>query len=204
MNKAGSKVICGHYKASDRIYKLKMKTEIIKTTLNKIPKKIVLEKGVKKIYFFEHKGSLDLTTIEIEASQPNGEVGLKGSVSLKNKDDFNLKTLTTHFVGDNKVRIHIKAVLDDQAKLNFDGMINIEKGADFADSFLQQDNLLISDNVVCNSAPQLQIKANEVKASHGVTMGSFDPNQLFYLKSRGLSEKESKKLLIEGFLANPL
>jgi len=177
-----------------------VKTEIIKTTLNKIPSKIFLKKDVKKVYFFEHTGGLKTKTIEIIAKERGGEVELKGSVSLKNTDDFNLKTLTTHFVGNNKVRIHIKAVLDDQAKLNYEGLINIEKGADFSDSFLQQDNLLLNDGVVCNSSPQLQIKANEVKASHGVTMGSFDQNQLFYLKSRALSEKMAKKLLVQGFL----
>ena len=177
-----------------------MKKIIIKVYLKNFPSKVYLEEGVRKIFVFKHKGGLKTKKIEIIADNSNGEVELKGSVVLKNNEEFNLSTKTIHKVGNNKVRVHIKAVLDDQAKLNYEGLINIEKGADFADSYLQQDNLLMSDNVVCNSTPQLQIKANEVKASHGVTMGSFDQNQLFYLKSRGLSEKEAKKLLVEGFL----
>lgn len=177
-----------------------MLKEVIKTKLKKIPDKIYLEEGIKKVIFFTHKGSLNGKIIEIIADGSNGEVELKGSVVLKNQEEFDLLTKTIHKVGNNKVRVHIKAVLDDSAKFNFEGLINIEEGSDFADSYLQQDNLVLSDNVICNSTPQLEIKANEVKASHGVTVGNFDPNQLFYLQSRGLSVKDSKKLLIEGFL----
>lgn len=177
-----------------------MLKEVIKTQIKKIPEKIYLEEGVKKVYIFKHKGGLKPTSIEIIAGESNGEVELKGSVFLKKQEEFNLVTRTTHKVGSNKVRVHIKAVLEDSAKLNFEGMIDIAKGADFADSYLQQDNLVLSDNAVCNSSPQLEIKANEVRASHGVTVASFDENQLFYLKSRGLNDKKAKKLIVDGFL----
>ncbi|PIR43152.1 hypothetical protein COV24_04270 [candidate division WWE3 bacterium CG10_big_fil_rev_8_21_14_0_10_32_10] len=166
-----------------------------------LPLNLKAEYGLHKIYYFYHTGSIT-KDIEIIVDNENSKIELKGAVFGKNHDQIVINTVTKHLVGINKARVTIKTVLTDFCTFDFTGMIEIEKKAQKCDSFLQQDNLVVSDNVICNTSPQLEIKADDVKASHGATVGNFDQNQLFYLQSRGLSLDDSQKLISEGFLAS--
>ena len=177
-----------------------MQRQIYFYNLKDLPNKLIGEEGIHKTYYFYHKGSITKEKIEIDLSVENAIVGLKGVIVGEEKNNITLSTITQHKKGNNNARVHIKAVLQDSVNFDFEGMIKISEDAQLSDSYLQQDNLITSDGVVCNSTPQLEIGANDVKASHGVTIGSFDINQLFYLQSRGLTEKASKELLSEGFL----
>ena len=84
--------------------------------------------------------------------------------------------------------------------MDFLGMINIDKIAQLSDAYLKNDNLMIGDDCKVNSSPQLEIKADDVKASHGVTISTIDDEQMYYLMSRSLSYKDSQDLLVSGFI----
>jgi len=169
--------------------------------LNEISNKIEVKKGEhNKIYFF-HKGSISLPKIDIILDELAGDFEISGAILLQNNDEANIETLTHHLKGNTNCRINIKTVLRDSAKWNYEGMIKIAKNAHLTDSYLQQDNLVIGENVICNTMPQLEIDANDVKASHGATVGGFDKNQLYYLQSRGLSLEAAQDTIAEGFLA---
>ncbi|MGR3178661.1 MAG: Fe-S cluster assembly protein SufD [Candidatus Anammoxibacter sp.] len=95
--------------------------------------------------------------------------------------------------------ILIKGVADGNAKTVFQGLIKIDPGAQHTDSYMGNHNLLLSDNAKADSIPVLEIEADEIKATHGVTVGQVDKEQMFYLMSRGLNESDAKKLIADGF-----
>ena len=69
------------------------------------------------------------------------------------------------------------------------------------DAFQLNNNLLLSDNANANTMPNLEIFADDVKASHGATVGQLDPEQLFYLNSRGLDLEKARALLVQGYIS---
>lgn len=172
--------------------------------LSKIPKKITVgksEEGSKIVYYFYHSGSNIDRKIDIYLRSANTHVELKGAITQKGNEAVNLSVSIHHISGNSNCRVHIKTFLCDQANFNFEGSIFIEKNAHLADSYLQQDNLVQSEDVVCNTSPQLEIRANDVKASHGATVKTFDEQDLFYLMSRGINKENSKHFIAQGFLS---
>ena len=81
----------------------------------------------------------------------------------------------------------------------FDGRILVEKDAQKTDARLSNRNLLLTPLAEVDTKPQLEIHADDVKCSHGTTVGRLDPNQLFYLRSRGIEEHEARKMICLGF-----
>lgn len=92
-----------------------------------------------------------------------------------------------------------KGVLDDVSQSSFEGKILVRKEAQKTNAYQLNHNLLLGDHALANSKPNLEIFADDVKASHGATVSQVKPEELFYLKSRGLSSEEAKRLLVEGF-----
>ncbi|HVZ58513.1 MAG TPA: SufD family Fe-S cluster assembly protein [Patescibacteria group bacterium] len=92
----------------------------------------------------------------------------------------------------------MRGVFFDNAQFNNDGVVSIIKGAKNADGYFQS-KILLFDNARGRSVPSLEIDENEVKAGHGSTIGRPDANQLFYLQSRGLTEKQATTLIVSGF-----
>jgi Fe-S cluster assembly protein SufD len=80
----------------------------------------------------------------------------------------------------------------------------VNKQAQKTNAFQSNNNILLSDKATINAKPQLEIYADDVKCSHGCTVGQLDKNALFYLKSRGIPEKEANALLMYGFANNIL
>ena len=78
-------------------------------------------------------------------------------------------------------------------------MIRVDKGAQKTDAYQENRNLLLTPQAHADSIPGLEIKANDVRCTHGATIGQIDKLQLFYLTSRGLSRKEAEQLIVRGF-----
>lgn len=93
-----------------------------------------------------------------------------------------------------------KNSLDDASRTIFSGLIRVDPGAHQTDAYQKVRNLLLSDDAEANSAPGLEIEANDVRCSHGATSGQIEEEELFYLMSRGISRKASQKLIVHGFL----
>jgi Fe-S cluster assembly protein SufD len=92
-----------------------------------------------------------------------------------------------------------KGTLTDFSRSSFEGKILVRQAAQKTQAFQSNHNLLLSDRAHADSKPNLEIFADDVKASHGATVGQLDKEQLFYLKSRGFSESKAKELLVYGF-----
>lgn len=107
-------------------------------------------------------------------------------------------THVTHRGRNTYSRTDIRAVFFENSAFSNDGMIHIAKGAHGADGYFTS-KVLLFDDARGRSVPSLEIDENELKAGHASTIGRPDENQMFYMKARGISEKQAKKLIVEGF-----
>jgi len=97
-----------------------------------------------------------------------------------------------------------RGALREQATAVWRGMIRVEKEAQGTDAYQENRNLLLSSQAHANSIPGLEIMANDVRCSHGATVGQVDREQLFYLMSRGLPAGDAERLIVSGFFAEAL
>ncbi|MDX1698758.1 MAG: Fe-S cluster assembly protein SufD, partial [Thiohalobacterales bacterium] len=104
-----------------------------------------------------------------------------------------------HAVPDCASYTNCKGLLHGRGRAVFDGRIEVRPHAVKSDAQLHNANLLLSRNAEVDTKPQLEIYADDVKCSHGTTVGQLDPAQLFYLRSRGIDEAEARRLLCLGF-----
>lgn len=141
---------------------------------------------------------------EIVLNGEGAEARVFGLYLGRGDDQLNLTLDTTHAAPNTRGRTEFKAVLSGRSSLEFNGMIKILKQAQNSNDFLQQDTLLLSSDARANAVPGLEIEANEVKASHGATAKPVDPEQKFYLMSRGLSEQQAEQMIVVGFISTIL
>ena len=97
-----------------------------------------------------------------------------------------------------------KGALRDTARVVWRGMIRVEEGAQKTNAYQENRNLLLSKSAHADSIPGLEIMANDVRCTHGATLGQVDREQLFYLMSRGLSRSEAERLIVRGFFQDVL
>lgn len=109
------------------------------------------------------------------------------------------RTLQTHIAPHSRSDLLYKNALLDESKTIFSGLIIVEEDAQQTDAYQTNNNLLLSDGVEANSLPGLEIKANDVKCSHGATSGQIDDSNLFYFLARGIPPQKAKELLVFGF-----
>ncbi|MCB1207795.1 MAG: Fe-S cluster assembly protein SufD [Verrucomicrobiales bacterium] len=127
------------------------------------------------------------------------------SVSLPIEDQVvDQRTLQNHKAPHATSDLLYKNALYGQSRSIFSGLITVDEGAHFTDAYQTCRNLLNSNEAEATSMPGLEINADQVKCSHGATSGPISDEELFYLKARGISDKESRKLIVEGFLADVL
>jgi Fe-S cluster assembly protein SufD len=93
----------------------------------------------------------------------------------------------------------VKGALRDEAVSVYSGLIKIRKDAQHSDAYQANRNLLLSPKARADSIPKLEIEANDVRCTHGATVGQVDAEQLFYLQSRGFSLDEAQNTLVHGF-----
>lgn len=177
-----------------------MNTVII-DTLTEATQQVMVGAGQSVTYVVPIVDSIDgPRRREIVLNGEGAEVDIIGLFLGHGADTLNLKIDTTHAAPNTRGRTEFKAVLAGQSSLEFDGMIKILKAAQGSNDFLQQDSLLLSDEAKANAVPGLEIEANDVKASHGATAKPVDPEQKFYLMSRGLSVEQAEAMVVRGFI----
>ena len=111
-----------------------------------------------------------------------------------------IKTMTRHLEEDTFARTSIRGVLSGRAHTDFSGLIQIDKSAQRTNSYLDERVLLLSDKATSLARPELEIEADDVKASHSATAGTIHPEQLFYLNARGINKTLAQSLIAGGFL----
>lgn len=115
------------------------------------------------------------------------------------KQQFDLNIGTVHAERNTVCDMMTKGALNDRAKAVYTGLVRIEANAAESNGYQKEDTLLLSPDAEADSIPQLEIDNNEVRCTHGATVGQVDKEKLFYLMSRGISEKQAKKIVVAGF-----
>ena len=149
---------------------------------------------------YSFKGDLIRNNIYADLTEENSNVNLYGISFLKNKSIVDNYTYIKHLVPNCFSNELYKGMYDEHSRGVFCGKILVEKDAQKTNAFQQNNNILLSDNSRIDSKPQLEIYADDVSCSHGCTIGQMDENAIFYLKSRGITEKEAIKIINLGFI----
>lgn len=129
---------------------------------------------------------------------------LKGVTILGDKQHVDHHTLVHHQQPDSESHQDYKGIFGDQSTGVFNGKIIVDRIAQKTNAFQQNNNLLISDKSSINTKPQLEIFADDVKCSHGCTIGQLDEEAMFYLRARGIPKREAEALLMYAFAHNVL
>lgn len=152
-----------------------------------------------KYYHLTEGGQCVRSDFHVKLSGENSSATLKGLSRLKGDKQAHQHILVEHIAPETHSDQHFKTVLHDRSQSSFEGKIYVHKDAQQTRAYQLNNNLLLGDSVVANSKPNLEIFADDVKASHGATMTRLDPEEKFYLTSRGLPAKAAEKLLESSF-----
>jgi len=125
---------------------------------------------------------------------------LNGIMLLNGDQHHELKTNVNHKYENCKSSQLIKSVLLDKSNGTYQGKIYVDKKAQKTNGYQLSKALILSESSEFNSKPELEIYADDVKCSHGSTIGNIDENSIFYLMSRGLTRQQANKMIVEGFL----
>ncbi len=130
--------------------------------------------------------------------------GLFGASLLRGGQEGTIATFVDHAAPQCTTREYFKSVVDDQAHGVFLGRIAVREGAQKTDANQLNKNLLLSPRANVDTKPELEILADDVKCSHGATVGDLDEAALFYLEARGIPAPEARRMLIEAFAADAI
>lgn len=137
-------------------------------------------------------------------------VGKGASITLlilllgKETNKLDLVTNIYHQQPETTSKIIVRGALDGSSQVNYEGLVKIDPGAKGTNAWLAAHMLLLSNKAKGRAVPSLEILENDIKAGHATTVGRVNDLELFYLKSRGISEKTAKALIIQGFLSGML
>jgi Fe-S cluster assembly protein SufD len=144
-----------------------------------------------------------ISRLDLEVAQQGEgvEVELNGLALIAGRQLADTHSLMDHARPHGRCRQLHKCVVGGAAHAVFNGKIVVRPGAQLTDSSQQSRNLLLSDKAHVDAKPQLEIFADDVKCAHGATVGQLDEEQVFYLRSRGLSTESARNLLTHAFAA---
>lgn len=141
-------------------------------------------------------------TLIIDLNQEEANAKVLGAYLVHNTQQADHYTTINHNVGNCTTEQLYKGILDDQSKAVFSGKVYIHKDAQKASSEQLNKNLLLSSKAEIDTKPQLEIFADDVKATHGATIGQLNPDELFYLQSRAIKKDTALAMLSTGFVSD--
>lgn len=163
----------------------------------------VLDEGAKLNLELVRLGNNEDETV-VELRGDDSEVLTKVFSFAKDREQQQLKLVHLHTGARTKSRMITKGAVAGQAQCYVSGTIRMEPSSLEADGVLEEHNLLLSDDASVQAKPNLEIGHDDVKASHSATIERIDDEKLFYLTSRGISNDEAAKLILEGFFEGHL
>ncbi len=131
-----------------------------------------------------------------------GECMLNGLYLIEGNQLFDAHTLIDHAKPHCNSHEHYKGILMDSSRGVFNGKVIVRKDAQKTNAFQENNNIILSNDALVNTKPQLEIFADDVKCSHGATIGQLDNDAMFYLKSRGIGVDAARAILIHAFASD--
>ncbi len=157
------------------------------------------ESSIVSVNTYSFGGKLIRNNLEFHHEGEHITSDLNGITIIGDKQHVDNHTLVNHKFENCESHELYKGIYDDAATGVFNGKVIVEQEAQKTNAFQQNDNILIGDKASINAKPQLEIFADDVKCSHGCTIGQLDESALFYLQSRGIPKKEAKALMLFAF-----
>jgi Fe-S cluster assembly protein SufD len=137
---------------------------------------------------------------ETQLAGPGAHGTVTGAYATRGRQHLDFDTLQEHAAPDTTSDLAFRGILADRSSAVWRGMIKVDPGAQRTDAFQESRNLLLSKRAHADAIPGLEILANDVRCTHAAAIAQIDREQLFYLRSHGLSEADAQRLVIEGFL----
>ena len=179
-------------------YKIdKSLNENLKYSFNNIEQK---KNSISETFIFSAGSNYFKNEINCNLKGQYSSAFVNGIFSLKDSQKHEIRTTINHLVENTKSYQLIKSVLGKNSKAAYQGRIYVDSQAQKTDGYQLSKAILLDETSEFNAKPELEIYADDVKCSHGSASGSLNENSIFYLMSRGLNYKQSKELLINGFM----
>ncbi len=150
-------------------------------------------------FTFSFSGAMIRNNLNIKLKEKNCYANMYGFYALKKKSHIDNHTTVDHMDENSISNEHYKGIMDEGSKGVFNGKIYVRQKAQKTNAFQSNNNILLSDNAKVYTKPQLEIWADDVKCSHGCTVGQLDNDALFYLMSRGIPKNKAISLLLLAF-----
>ena len=144
------------------------------------------------------------TRIQNDLAGPGATSRVTGAYFADGNQHLDYDTFQEHIAPNTTSDFAFKGALRDRATTVWRGMIRVERDAQKTNAYQENRNLLLSKDAHADSIPGLEILANDVRCTHGATLGQVDRDQLFYLMARGLSRAEAERLIVRGFFQDVL
>jgi Fe-S cluster assembly protein SufD len=155
-------------------------------------------------FVFTFGGAITRNQIAMRMSGTAIHAGIRGATLLKDRQHADNTLVVDHAIGHCESRELFKAVLDGESRSVFQGKIIVQPHAQKTDAKMSTHALLLSEDAEADAKPELEIFADDVVCGHGATAGALDDDLLFYLKSRGIPQKEAEALMVEAFIGEPV
>ncbi len=138
--------------------------------------------------------------METELGGPGSSAKVTGAYAGGGQQHLDFDTTQEHAAPHTTSDLAFRGVLADRATAVWRGMIRVDPGAQQTDAFQESRNLLLSKRAHADAIPGLEIEANNVRCTHAAAVAQIDPDQLYYLRARGMPEAQARRLIIDGFL----
>lgn len=162
------------------------------------------QESICSVHTFSFGGKLTRNNLNFYQHGERIDSTLKGITIIGDQQHVDHSTLVRHIEPNCESHQDYKGIFGDNSVGVFNGKVVVEKEAQKTNAFQANNNILLDDKATINTKPQLEIFADDVKCSHGCTIGQLDENAMFYLRSRGIPQKEAKALLMYAFANNVL
>jgi len=155
--------------------------------------------SVASVHTFSFGGKLTRNNLEFYQNGEHCVSHMNGISILDGKQHVDNHTLVQHKAPNCESHEMYKGIYDEKSTGVFNGKVIVEQAAQKINAYQQNNNIIVGDKASVNSKPQLEIFADDVKCSHGCTIGQLDESALFYMQQRGIPKKEAKALLMYAF-----
>ena len=177
----------------DRIYRV---------GIEEVPKRLTLnEQEHLRLTFIVMPGVSAEIPFEINIGKAGVNLEIYGLYLSPHSEQVKFDFTVRHLVGGSHSSQIFRGIVGGSARAEFDGLVYVAKDAQKTEAFQENHSILLSEGAVAESRPQLEIYADDVKCSHGATTGYLNPDELFYLRSRGIPEAEARKMQMISFIS---
>jgi len=144
-------------------------------------------------------GHLVRQHLELAVSEPGGEMAFRGLFFTEEQEHLDVFAVDLHETGPSSGDVHWRGAATGQSRASFEGLIQIDPGAQQTHTYLQIHSMMLSPKARVDAIPSVLVSADDVSASHGGTVGELDETAIFYMQTRGLDRPAAVRVIVEGF-----